>query len=191
MDIKKFKLDYPFEKTKLINQLYKNVSMFTTPIKGLGAPGIQTVLILKTDEINYILDNILNIAIKTYFNGNKPMDYVLNPWVYISRKENVSNFYHEHTKLFPGQTKDSIVTDYTFTYYVQMPNNLKGDDGHIFFKKNDKEISFLPEENDLIFFPADLLNKPEKNPNSTLDRIVIAGNLKFNIQQIKNTNSIL
>lgn len=191
MDIKKFKLNYPYDKNILIEQLIKNFSLFTTPIKGEGAPGIQTPLILKSKEINYILDYAIQKCIEIFLDNKKPEDYIISPWIYISRNETTSSFYHEHSKLLPGQTKDSVITDFTFTYYVQIPNNLYGNEGHIYFKDKNTEISFLPEEDDFLIFPADLLHRPEKNPNSTKDRIVIAGNLKFNIQKIKTSNTIL
>jgi hypothetical protein len=59
-----------------------------------------------------------------------------------------------------------------------MPNNLKDNQGKLYFKtKSGYEFSILPEEGDIFIFAGDLQHKPEINPNSTKSRIVVAGNV--------------
>jgi hypothetical protein len=76
-----------------------------------------------------------------------------------------------------------------------MPDNLEGTDGHISFKmKNGEEVSFLPVENQILMFTADILHKPELNKKSTNKRVVYAGNLAIldkNKKYLKNTNTLL
>jgi hypothetical protein len=69
-----------------------------------------------------------------------------------------------------------IQNDWTYTFYVQMPDNLKNNEGKISFKIDETEYNILPEEGDLLVFPASLLHKPELSPMSTKERIVMAGN---------------
>ena len=79
--------------------------------------------------------------------------------------------------------------DSTFvtTYYLQMPNNLEGDDGYIYFKtKDEKEFGFLPKEDEIIIFPADLEHNVRLNKKSTIPRICIASNyMYFNYKDAK------
>jgi hypothetical protein len=57
-----------------------------------------------------------------------------------------------------------------------MPNNLSGNEGKLAFKIDENEYNILPNEGDIIIFPATLVHKPEMSPNSTRDRVVIGGN---------------
>jgi len=74
-----------------------------------------------------------------------------------------------------------------------MPNNLDGNDGKLFFLNQDDnvEITFLPEENELVIFPANLYHRPETSINSNIDRIVIAGNILFDFPNLKENKTLL
>jgi hypothetical protein len=68
-----------------------------------------------------------------------------------------------------------------------MPNNLLNNEGKLLFKVRDSEYGILPEEGDVIIFPATLLHKPELSPNSTQERIVIGGNfVEIDINRVLN-----
>ena len=58
-----------------------------------------------------------------------------------------------------------------------------------FTSKNSITYWIKPEEEDLIIMPADMPHSPNNAPNSTLDRIVMAGNVGFEL--IKNFKSII
>jgi hypothetical protein len=99
---------------------------------------------------------------------------------------------HQHLLVHPpGSTL--IKTDYTFTYYLQTPTDIKGDEGHIIFETEDKvRHKFLPQEGDIFIFPADIRHTAIPTPNSEIDRIVYAGNFCLDIEnQRKYTNNII
>ena len=87
-----------------------------------------------------------------------------------------------------------LITSQTY-FYVQMPTNLKEDDGKIFFKTEDNvEHKLLPNEGDLIFFSSDLPHRPQINPDSDKERIVLAGNyciLDYNKTYKKKIKTIM
>ena len=71
-----------------------------------------------------------------------------------------------------------------------MPDVMNDEDGVLYFKANNgKEYWIRPEEDDLIIMEGDMPHSPNTAPNSTLDRIVIAGNVGFDY--IKKEKSIL
>ena len=96
--------------------------------------------------------------------------------------------YHIHTEIEKEQ--GNPLPNYTFVFYIQMPDNLSNDDGKLFIKdKNGIEFGILPEVGDLIILEGDVPHAPVDAPNSTKDRIVIAGNVTF--QNIKTTKTLM
>lgn len=96
--------------------------------------------------------------------------------------------YHTHTEL--NQKNKKFYPHYTYVYYVQMPDVMEDEDGVLYFKgQNGKEYWVRPEEDDLIIMPADMPHAPNNAPKSTIDRIVIAGNVGFEF--IKKEKSLL
>lgn len=189
--IYKSKLALPFNKDILIKKIYQNVvldNLYSSPT----APGVQSFINIRSKEIDYILNYGVNKCKEIFFGKKDNLedyDYLLNSWVYISRDDNTFTHYHNHVQFdlrFP-----LLKTNLTFVYYIQMPNNLEGDDGKLFFKSNQYETSILPEEGELIIFDSELLHKPELARKSTIDRIVIAGNVVFDITDTKIKKTIL
>jgi cupin superfamily acireductone dioxygenase involved in methionine salvage len=71
-----------------------------------------------------------------------------------------------------------------------MPDVMNGDDGVLYFKgQNSKEYWIRPEEDDLIIMEGDIPHSPNSAPNSTIDRIVMAGNVGFDF--IKKEKSLI
>ena len=98
------------------------------------------------------------------------------------------NKYHTHTEL--NKANDRFIPHYTYVYYIQMPDVMEGEDGVLYFKgNNDKEYWIRPEEDDLIIMPADMPHAPNSAPNATIDRIVLAGNIGFDL--IKKQKSLI
>lgn len=96
--------------------------------------------------------------------------------------------YHVHTEL--NKKMESFVPHYTFVYYTQMPDVMDGEDGVLYFRgQNKKEYWIRPEEDDLIIMPADMPHAPNNAPKSTIDRIVLAGNIGFEF--IKKEKSLI
>lgn len=105
------------------------------------------------------------------------------------RDENTNELiYHIHTEIEKEQ--GNPLPNYTFVFYVQMPDNLSNDDGKLFIKDKDGvEFGILPEVGDLIILEGDVPHAPVDAPNSTKDRIVIAGNVIF--KNIKTTKTFI
>jgi hypothetical protein len=96
--------------------------------------------------------------------------------------------YHTHTEINKGNKQ--FIPHYTYVYYIQMPDVMDGEDGVLYFKgKDDTEYWIRPEEDDLIIMEADMPHSPNNAPNSTINRIVIAGNVGFDY--IKKEKTIL
>ena len=96
--------------------------------------------------------------------------------------------YHIHTEIEKEQ--GNPLPDYTFVFYIQMPDNLSNDDGKLFIKDKDgTEFGILPNVGDLIILEGDVPHAPVDSPNSTKDRIVIAGNVT--LQNIKMTKTLM
>jgi len=86
--------------------------------------------------------------------------------------------YHNHTEL--NKQIDRIPPQYTFVFYLQMPNNLKNDDGTLYLMdSNSREYNILPKEGDVIILDGNCWHSPQGAPDSTKDRIVLAGNVFF------------
>ena len=98
------------------------------------------------------------------------------------------NKYHIHTDI--NKTNKQFIPHYTWVYYIQMPDVMDADDGVLYFRgKNKKEYLIRPEEDDLIIMEADMPHAPNNAPNSTINRIVIAGNV--GCDYMKKEKSIL
>ena len=162
-----------------------------TSIESYNEPGIQSYIILKTKTIenlnNKIYKKIFNFL---NYNLNDINPYFSTEWVYVSTKNNNWSRFHTHT--FSDTLKTNL--DWSFVYYVQMPDNLNEQEGKILFRTNEGiEVSYLPQVGDLILFPANLLHKPELNRNSDIERIVYAGGLAmldYNIEYDSKKNKI-
>ena len=124
----------------------------------------------------------------TKFNVWVNMIAKLNPKQIIREGGSNTLIYHSHAELEAGNGNE--VPDYTFVCYLQMPDNLKEDDGKLFIKdKNNNEIGFLPKVGDLIILKGDTHHSPVDAPYSTKDRIVIAGNVC--LQTLKTEKTLL
>lgn len=96
--------------------------------------------------------------------------------------------YHTHTDI--NEMANAFYPHYTFVYYIQMPDVMDGEDGVLYFKSKDGiEYWVRPEEDDLIIMPADVPHSPNNAPNSTIDRVVLAGNVGFDL--IKTLKTII
>jgi hypothetical protein len=155
----------------------------------IGEVNIET----KMDEIIQIS---INECKKLYEETNKKYNKInIETWVNVVRSKNPvqENFhngkkYHVHTDI--NKENKSFIPNYTYVYYIQMPDVMNGEDGVLYFKgKNDKEYWIRPEEDDLIIMEGDMPHTPNTALNSTIDRIVIASNIGFDF--IKKEKTLL
>ncbi len=92
---------------------------------------------------------------------------------------------HNHTQI--ALEKGHPIPLYTWIYYIQMPNNLTGDQAKLVVEEQGKINKYLPNVGELIILDGDVWHEIEEAPNSTLDRIVIAGNMGI----MKKTKSLI
>jgi hypothetical protein len=99
----------------------------------------------------------------------------------MSDNKNVYSGYHNHLQLNLTEKNVNLLFDntFTFTYYLQMPNNLSNDDGYLYFKTDNVEKGFLPKEDEVWIFSPNLMHNVKNNNNSNKKRIVIASNIYF------------
>lgn len=129
----------------------------------------------------------LNEQILLFCENFKDYDeFAVQNWVYLMNNKTQNEIYHTHINLIEGDER--IKTDWTFCYYVQIPDELDGDDGKISFRTEDGvEHMFLPKEGEIYIFPADLEHTPKLIKKSKTDRVVIAGNISLDpLSIIKN-----
>lgn len=153
-------------------------------------------------DIKNKIDEIIDYAIKScikIFNieYNQKFNRIdADCWINVVRTKNPvqNNFkdpskkYHSHTLI--EKKLGNFTPHFTWVYYIQMPDNLKDDDGVLFFlAKNNKECFILPKEDDFIVMPSELHHSPNHALSSTKDRIVLAGNVGF--EYIKNNKSLI
>lgn len=92
--------------------------------------------------------------------------------------ENTGEF-HNHLTL--SRNYSEIKSDYVWTFYLIVPNNCTGNQGHLIFKDtNGDEFSIEPEEGFLYVFKSDLLHRGNESLNSTKDRLLAVANIAFN-----------
>ncbi len=152
-------------------------------------------------DIKTRLDEIVQIGVKQcveiYKELNLPYNKVnTDAWVNVVRSKNPvqENFhnekekYHVHTDI--NKKMKSFIPHYTYVYYIQMPDVMNGEDGVLYFKSREgKEYWIRPEEDDLIIMEGDIPHAPNNAPESTIDRIVMAGNVGFDL--IKKEKSFI
>lgn len=106
-------------------------------------------------------------------------------WIYKQDKNKKKEYYHKHnhtTQLPYSNIPAPIMNDWTFVFYLQIPTDLKNEEGMIFFKTpNIEPYKFLPKEGDFIIFPGTLSHLVKSNNDSKAERISICGNISFNI----------
>lgn len=145
------------------------------------------------NELDEIMNFSINCVIKLY---DKPFNKISTQvWVNIMRavdpKQRVFSssgelIYHKHTELneFLGYPKPN----YTFVSYIQMPNNLTRNDGVLFLKDdNGTMFEYLPKEGECIIINGDVAHVPNVAKNSTKNRIVLAGNVRFDMDKNQKT----
>ena len=157
---------------KLIDDIKLNLDVSMDSKKATpDYPGIQSSIVISTTSIRELNKKIMDVLFENS-KVDKNTPYITNQWVYISDKKNTYYGFHTHNK----KNHTNISLQWTYTYYVQMPNNLVGDDGKLIFKLDDSTAhSILPEVGDLLIFPTTLLHAPMTNTNSDIERIVVAG----------------
>lgn len=148
-------------------------------------------------KLDEVIQNGIDLCKELYTTNNLPFNKInIDAWVNVVRSIDPiqPNFYddnqkfHIHTEI--NKKTKSFPPSYTYVYYIQMPDVMNGEDGVLYFKgKGGQEYWIRPEEDDLIIMEADMPHSPNNAPNSTIDRIVLAGNVGF--EYIKKEKSLI
>ena len=102
--------------------------------------------------------------------------------------ENRDERFHTHTDIC--DRRKMFYPHFTWIYYIQMPDIIRDntDDAVLYFKNEDGiEYSILPKEDELIILPGYMPHLPMNAPESTIDRIVLAGNVGFEMIKTSKT----
>lgn len=135
---------------------------------------------------NYVKGHIEKISKKQFTN------YAEHFWIYTQRLGYKMEWMHQHLQVHPPG-RSNILTDYTFTFYLQTTTEISGDEGCIIFEdENKKRYKYLPEVGDIFIFPSDIRHTAVPTPNSKRERIVYAGSFCIDIenQKVIQKNSI-
>jgi hypothetical protein len=176
-----YKTNIEYNKDALIKELYYNMDF--NPQQMLDGAGREATIVITAENIEYIKSTCVDY-IKKLKSISSSVNYYQKNWVYTNNKSNTHTDWHSHEIIHNLQ---NVKNEWTYVFYVQMPNNLLNNEGKLLFKVRDSEYGILPEEGDVIIFPATLLHKPELSPNSTQERIVIGGNfVEIDINRVLN-----
>jgi hypothetical protein len=185
--IYKLKYDWSISKNNILEKVIKNC----VPQMSQSTPLCKTYQIaVKCEEFNEIAKIGIDICKSL---TNLTDDYYVNHnFIYLQtlgiKHTNIQE-YHTHTShTFPNNK--SILNDWTYCFYLQMPKNLKDNEGKLSFKDKDNNVVYyLPEEGDFIIFDANLEHCAQATNNTECDRITIVGTISFNITEKLKLNN--
>ena len=188
-----YQTNISYDKETLLKEIKLNIDINarSSTIPNEEAPGIQSDIVIKSKGIDSINNTALNI-LNTELNCNIREPYFHHYWIYKSSKNNIYSSYHKHLSVKHFNLRN---IEWTYTFYIQMPDKLEGDDGYLLFKTDDGiEYKILPKEGDLIIFDAGLSHMPKTNTNSDIERVVLASvfkNLNLDDKIIKEKKSLV
>ena len=185
------KYDWTFSKDSFLKRIEQNTQLSNYTIDN------TSIMIFNCVEFNHIISLGLDEC-KKLSNIDDTWDgtWANKTWIYkqdtIKRKE----YYHKHlyTTQIPFTTNNApILNEWTFVFYLQVPNDLIDEEGMIFFKLTEDSLpyKYLPQEGDFIIFPGDLSHLVKNNNNSKTERISICGNISFNIPKVANKKTFI
>jgi hypothetical protein len=149
------------------------------------------------NKLEVVRNFATNKCIDLFDVSGKPHNIVyMECWINVVRAKNPKQknytqntgdlIFHNHVEINKMNKKPS--PNYTFVYYIQMPDNLLNDEGVLFVKgENEQIFSYLPKEGDIVIMKGDIPHVPNSSPNSTKDRIVLAGNICIEYSKLKNS----
>ena len=171
--IYKVKVDLDIEsilKEICINDNYANITYSTDAFTGKH---IREMYQKCYDTLKELYEIELNKSIITGYQCG---------WMFRADAHTNTGNYHIH-RILGKQYEDPnhfMLSDYSWTYYLNVPNNISGIEGHLSFKNEDDEpISLLAEKGYVYSFPSNLPHRPNEAPNSTNQRVVGVANIKF------------
>jgi hypothetical protein len=132
-----------------------------------------------------LYNSIYNTAYNKIYTDHWINVVKVSPVQKIYTKDN-EKIFHQHTYL--NKINGRVEPDFTYVTYIQMPNNLEGDDGVLFLKDTNGDIyEYLPFEGDCVIMKGDVEHTPNHALKSNVDRIVIAGNVTLRNEKMIKT----
>jgi len=200
IDIYRTDYNWEYSKESLINRVEQNILSIgytdtNTSIFGIQSKEIESVIKYGIEACKQISGLVEGIN----WNGA----WAGKTWVFKTTpntKELITHKidYHNHPIAISYDTshphKNTIVpiaTTWTYCFYLQIPKNLKKNEGMLGFKDGAELIEILPNEGEFVIFGKDVMHRPNLIPNSNEDRIAICSNVGFDIVNIKNKKSLL
>jgi hypothetical protein len=177
-----YKLKYTpkFPKKELMDKLHLNTTYHRWQDMIKDKPGIQSEMKIVCPEINDIIDTGRQMVKQVRRSWKLPYNTTIEShWIYMSGPDNPWAPWHKHE--YVGGV-EGLVPQWTYVFYAEMPENLEGTDGRLYFREDhnpEKEYWILPEEDSFLVFPSLLDHKPEIAPKSAKSRVVMAGNYFF------------
>lgn len=115
----------------------------------------------------------------THFTKQKIERAYQNSWLLILDPEERYEAFHNHIDF---HKEYNILTNYTWTYYIEVPDNCEGKEGKLAFKYDPvdgKEELLEVKEGHLYIFPSAAWHQPYNAPNASNKRITAAGNINI------------
>jgi len=148
-------------------------------------------------EIINELDKVLYYGIESCINIHKQEfnEIKMDSWVNVVRAKNPvqKNYKTNGSLVFHNHVELNILNKlppplYTFVCYIQMPDNLSGDDAVLFMEDVDKSVfSILPNEGEILIMKGDLPHVPNYAPSSNIDRMVLAGSIRMDFSKLNKS----
>jgi hypothetical protein len=175
------KYNWEYTRESIIEKVYKN-KLIKKDLSGNNS--------VNTDELMFYCEEFSSIkkfVIKeiSKIENKRITDYAFSMWSYIQTNKSKIEFFHNHLLVDGGRT--DILTDYTFVFYLKIPDGLVNDEGNLLLKIDNEIKSIKPIEGDIIFFPGNMLHVPKLTPSTNSERIAIAGNVSINFLVNKKT----
>lgn len=144
-------------------------------------------------ELDLVMSSGINACIELY--DNIFNEIKTDVWINVVRAKNpVQKNYRSNGDLIFHNHVDLNIANklppplYTFVCYIQMPNNLKEDDGVLFMEDIDKKVySILPNEGEILIMKGDLPHVPNYAPSSNIDRMVLAGSIRMDFSKLNKS----
>lgn len=119
------------------------------------------------------------IQILTEHMGVNSSRVAQSSWIYIQVPEFNMEWMHTHEYL-ESSNRTNLRTQWTYVFYIQIPENMIPGDGDLLFKTEDQILHrFVPREKEILIFPGDLPHIAMPSQSGRIDRVVYAGNLNF------------
>lgn len=135
------------------------------------------LLFIDCEEFKSVDDYIISFYKK--IKNIKTDYYAKSSWIYTQTNEFKMNWMHTHEYLH-SSNKTNLKTQFTYVFYIQIPDNVIGNEGDIIFRTDDKKnFKYTPEENDILIFAGDIQHMAIPTPSAKIDRIVYATNVSY------------